>query len=404
MDEETTPDSEACPHGPEPCRRTKRRRFSLRRWLFWLAVIGFIWFLASRLGDLKQLAGVLAAGHWLWILAAAASQIGYFVLFAWMFQAAFSAVGVQTRVHELVPVVLGAVFVNTLAPSGGTAGMALYADNAVRRGQSGTRATAGALLATVVDFFAFAAVLLAGMAHLFAHNQLNTAELAAAALLTLVSAVQVAVLILALGHPKSLLRALRWVQRAAERLFRAFHHVSPLHVDWAEATTDQLADAARIFRTHPLRIAKSFTIGIASNAISISTLYFLFLAFGQPPSMGVLVSGYAMAILFLNVSPVPQGIGVVEGFMTLVFTSLGVPAASALAVTLAFRGMSLWVPIVLGFLLLRSIPLFSSASPQAREMTSTSSACREGPSPEPAAPQGERPEPQRPQAPPSSPR
>ncbi|MCX6100425.1 MAG: lysylphosphatidylglycerol synthase domain-containing protein, partial [Candidatus Bipolaricaulota bacterium] len=111
-----------------------KKRPSFRRWLFWLAVVGFVWFFASRLGDLKQLAAVLAAGRWQWVVLAAASQVGYFVLFAWMYQVAFSSVGVQTRVRELVPVVLGAVFVNTLAPSGGTAGMALYTDNAVRRG------------------------------------------------------------------------------------------------------------------------------------------------------------------------------------------------------------------------------------------------------------------------------
>ncbi len=136
-----------------------------------------------------------------------------------------------------------------------------------------------------------------------------------------------------------------------------------LRSDWAEATAAQLAGTARIFRTHPARIAKSVLIGVASNAISISTLYFLFVALNQPASLGILVSGYAMAILFLNVSPVPQGIGVVKGLMTLVLTSLGLSGASALAVMLAFRGMSLWMPIVLSFLLLRFLPLFSAASP-----------------------------------------
>ena len=388
-------------HTPLPA---NKKRPSFRRWLFWLAVVGFVWFLASRLGDLKQLAAVLAAGRWQWVILAAVSQVGYFVLFAWMYQVAFSVVGVQTRVRELVPVVLGAVFVNTLAPSGGTAGMALYTDNAVRRGQSGAQAAAGALLATVIDFFAFAAVLLAGMIHLFVHSQLHTAEVAAAALLTLVAAVQVGALILALGHPKSLVRVLRIAQRVLDRLLRTLRRPALLRPDWAEATTTQLADAARIFRTHPMRIGKSFLIGIASNAISISTLYFLFLAFRLPPSIGVLVSGYAMAILFLNVSPVPQGIGIVEGFMTLVFTSLGLPAAAALAVTLAFRGMSLWLPIVLGFLLLRSVPLFSADPAVADASPSTSSACRADPLPGPASQQDGTQESPEPPEPPSNPR
>jgi len=39
------------------------------------------------------------------------------------------------------------------------------------------------------------------------------------------------------------------------------------------------------------------------------------------------------------------GIGVVEGIMTLVFTSLGIPAAVAATVTLAFRGLTFWLPM-----------------------------------------------------------
>ncbi len=344
---------------------------NLRRWLFWLAVVGFVWFLVSRFGDLRQLTATLGNGRWPWLLAGAAAQAAYFVFFAWMFQVAFSTVGVESRVRDLAPVVLGALFVNTLAPTGGTAGLALYADSAVRRGQSGVQAAAGALLATVIDFFAFAVVLLAGMAYLFSHNALHAYMIAAAALMTLVSAVQVAGLFLALGHPASLRRALGFLQRVVAAFGRVVRRPSLFRTDWAETWTLQLATAAQWFRTHPTRIVGALGIGLLSNVVSIGALYCLFGAFGQPPALGVLVAGYAMAILFLNVSPVPQGIGVVEGLMTLVFTSLGVPNAPALAITLAFRGMSLWVPLLLGFVLLRFVPTFAAAK---NEKTPTDSA------------------------------
>ena len=69
----------------------------------------------------------------------------------------------------------------------------------------------------------------------------------------------------------------------------------------------------------------------------------------------ILVSGFAMGFLFLNVSPIPQGIGLVEGVMTLAFTSLGVAAEKALSVTLAYRGMTLWLPMIVGFFLLKRV-------------------------------------------------
>ena len=62
-----------------------------------------------------------------------------------------------------------------------------------------------------------------------------------------------------------------------------------------------------------------------------------------------------MAAVGLILSPVPQGIGVVEGVMALVFASLGVPAGSATVIALAFRGLTFWLPMAAGFLLLRQL-------------------------------------------------
>jgi uncharacterized protein (TIRG00374 family) len=102
---------------------------------------------------------------------------------------------------------------------------------------------------------------------------------------------------------------------------------------------------------------------LAAHAANIGTLYCLFLAFHQGISLGPLVAGFAVGTLFVNISPVPQGIGIVEGTMTLVYTSLGVPGESALVVTLAFRGLSLWLPLALGFFFLRR----SMGLPKAKE-------------------------------------
>ena len=80
-----------------------------------------------------------------------------------------------------------------------------------------------------------------------------------------------------------------------------------------------------------------------------------------------MATGYAMAFLFAGVSIVPQGIGVVEGGMVLVFASLGIPVENATAITLTFRGFSFWIPLVIGFFLLRQMKLFHGKSFQQKE-------------------------------------
>jgi uncharacterized protein (TIRG00374 family) len=92
----------------------------------------------------------------------------------------------------------------------------------------------------------------------------------------------------------------------------------------------------------------------------MATLYSLLLAFGVPLAFSGLVAGYAVGILFGIVAITPQGIGAVEGAMMLVFRSLGVPAGVATVTTLSFRGVAFWLPMAIGFFLVRRLRSFDA--------------------------------------------
>ncbi len=63
--------------------------------------------------------------------------------------------------------VLASLFVNVVAPTGGTAAIALFMDDASLRGHPAARAAAGTLLTMVVDFSAFSLLLIIGIIYLF---------------------------------------------------------------------------------------------------------------------------------------------------------------------------------------------------------------------------------------------
>ena len=69
------------------------------------------------------------------------------------------------------------------APSGGASGVALFADDAAKRGQSAARATIGTLLVLVADFSAFLILLVVGVTYLFTHHHLKFYEGIAAVIL-----------------------------------------------------------------------------------------------------------------------------------------------------------------------------------------------------------------------------
>jgi uncharacterized protein (TIRG00374 family) len=93
------------------------------------------------------------------------------------------------------------------------------------------------------------------------------------------------------------------------------------------------------------------TWGAALNVgFDMLTLYFLFVAAGRPVSPGVLMAGYGLPLLFSKVwFFIPGGVGVIEGSMTALFSSLGVSTSVTVVVVLAYPMISFWLPTLLGF-------------------------------------------------------
>lgn len=175
--------------------------------------------------------------------------------------------------------------------------------------------------------------------------------------LLLFTAGQASVLILGLWRPATLRHALEWVQRIVNGLANRFRF-RPLASDWAARNAAEFTEAAAVLSSHPQRLGPAVGISLAAHIVNLASLYSLFQAFRQVTTFGPLVAGYAMGILFLNISPIPQGIGIVEATMALVFASLGVPSEGAIVITLTFRGLTFWLPLALGALVLRRLKSF----------------------------------------------
>jgi phosphatidylglycerol lysyltransferase len=329
-----------------------------RRVLLWILLIGFIWVVVTRVTEIQALAQTLAQGLWEWVLVAAALQVLYFVVMTASYQAAFWTVEVRGRLFELLPVTFAALFVNVVAPSGNVSGMALWADDAARRGESAARTMAGTLLQLIIDFVAFTLVLTIGMIYLFLEHDLKVYQIVGAIILFLLTLALSSVLALGLWQPELLRRLLLWLKTVANKLAKSLKRADFLDDDWVERNAAEYTDASAAIARYPGRLARTLGITIVAHIVDLASLYVLFLAFHYPIQIWALVAGYAMGILFWIVSPTPQGIGVVEGVMTLVFTSLGVPAAVAATVTLAFRGLTFWLPLLIGFIILRWVRTF----------------------------------------------
>jgi phosphatidylglycerol lysyltransferase len=338
-----------------------------RHWIFLALVIAFLYVIISQFTAIKNLVVTLAGGQWQWVAIAGLSQVVYYIAFTAIYQSAFFTVGVKSRLLELLPVTFASIFMNVAAPSGGASSVALFADDAAKRGESPARAAAGYLLVMVADFSAFIVVLVGGMVYLFTHHILQAYESISAVLLVAIIGAMTALLLLGIWRPLLLRKLLMWIQHLANRLAHLVRRPDLLDDQWVEKNTNEFTEAAMAITAHPERLARTIGIAFVSHLIDLSSLYFLFLAFHQPVHIGILVAGYSMGILFWIVSITPQGIGIVEGMMTLVFSSLGVPIDQAAIITLSFRGLTLYLPFGIGFLVLRRLRSFGSRKATHRE-------------------------------------
>jgi uncharacterized protein (TIRG00374 family) len=95
-------------------------------------------------------------------------------------------------------------------------------------------------------------------------------------------------------------------------------------------------------------------VGAFINVIfDIFTLYFIFIATNNQIGIETLLVGYGLPLLLGKIAfIVPGGVGVIETAMVGIYTGLGVQNSTAVVVVLAYRLISFWLPLILGFLII----------------------------------------------------
>jgi uncharacterized protein (TIRG00374 family) len=332
--------------------------FRGRRWLLVAALVGLMLVALIRFTDLRALAVALAKGDGWWILAATAVQVLYFVLYALLYQYGFAAVEVDSRLRDLIPLLFASIFVNTVTVSAGAGAAALFIDDATKRGHPGARAAVGVVLVLTVDLLTLVPFIAIAVNALFLHRDLQLLGAIGGGIFVLYTLLLSLALLLAGWRPALLRVTLGWVERQINRVGVWFRRPVLLPGGWAERTAQQSTEATGAIRSHPRELAWAVLLGFVLHGVNLAGLYLLFLAFHQPVDLGVLLAGFGLGVISGVITVLPQGVAAVEGVMALVFASLGMPEAKAILITLAFRGLNFWLPLVIGFLFLRSTRSF----------------------------------------------
>jgi len=326
----------------------------MRKVFITIVMVLSIIFIIASISEIQTIIQTLQRGVWLYLLLAIFTEMLWLVNLAATFHSLYRVVGIKNEtIRGFLPVIASANFVNIVAPSVGMSGVTIILARARQMKYSTARATVASTLFIESDYLGFLVVLAVGMIVLIRRNNLKTAEISAAAILVLIALVFALLLYLGMRSEQALGKALVFLSRIANFLLRPFIHRDYLQETHALVFAHDVVDGLQQLKRHPKSMIMPVIFALINKSLLLSIFTLVFLAFNVPISIGTIIAGFSIGYLFLIVSPTPAGIGIVEGSLTLALTSMYIPLGLAAIITLAYRGITFWFPLLIGMLSLR---------------------------------------------------
>jgi glycosyltransferase 2 family protein len=304
-------------------------------------------------GELGSIVKTLQQATMRYIVLGIFIQLIWFVVAGLSYKSLYKALGLEETITKLMLLNASANFVNTVAPTGGAGGMAVFIGAASKDGHPVGKVTVASMLYLFVDYVAFLFVLTLGLIVLFRRNQMGPTEVGASSVMFIIATVLGFMLYLGSQSGRALGNVLAWMARFVNRVARPFIHREYLSEARAHEFAEEMAKDLRSLPERPRSLILPFVYSMIGKILLMLILMCVFLAFQVPFSGGTIIGGFAISYLFLIVSPTPSGIGIVEGVMPLALSSLHVPWSQGIIITLAYRGITFWLPLGIGAIAFR---------------------------------------------------
>lgn len=326
------------------------------RWVRWALAFGLLAFAALFvIADLGQLWAVLAqANGWLLILALVCMVASYLTM-ARSYQGIAEAAGCPVPLGEMLKITFVANAVNYLLSTGGVSGFAVRMYFFTRLGIPSQTAVIISLAQTFLTNCTLLVFLLGGFAYVLASGTLHGSALVITTTLLVLCALGAAMAALLLLHAGLRRRTLfRLAQVAHWAMHSAWPHRAPARTHiWRYQFNLNRGIGFLLARKRAMRGPLAY---IALDWLfTILILYTAFLAVHYAIPFGHVIVGFAVGITLSFASLIPGGLGVMEGSMAAVFTSMGVPFETAVVAVLIFRVAYYLVPLLISLFFLHGM-------------------------------------------------
>jgi phosphatidylglycerol lysyltransferase len=297
---------------------------------FFLTVLFFglgIWFLKHEQAELHQVKQVLLTSRLSWLIAGIMVTVIYILLQGLMYVTSFRSVGVRATLWDTLILFLKRNFISVFLPAGGVSSLAFFTGDLEKKGISKSQIH---FASTIYGFVGILSVIIVAIpAFIYGILEGNTgsgewfALLAVIALLTLFY-----LLYRSLSKRTSVYRLLIKLAPASEVFLE----------DISSNKVDRFGFVLTVIISSSIEIC-----GITHLYIAMKALQF-------EPSIFAAVMGYIIAVVFMIVSPFLRGLGAVEVSMAFILTRFGFSNVESIAITLFYRFLEFWLPLLTGIL------------------------------------------------------
>jgi uncharacterized protein (TIRG00374 family) len=318
-------------------------KIRLWRYLPILILMGLaVHLLVPQITTLEKSWSIVTGLTWWAVALAVIAQAFSYLGSGYILHAILNANQERLSVFRGVLITMAATSIGLVA--GGWVGGAAATYGWVRReSREGNVAVLAGTLPSMLNNTVLMGVALIGTLYLIVIHDLTSTQLIEFGIILLILGLAVIGVLTALRFPERVTSLMVWLAGRWAALFR-----KPFEPRNTITSVDGFFLAWRSLRNGKwLRPALGATANIGFDML---TLYFLFIAAGQYVSLGVLFAGYGLPFILGKMAFMfPGGVGIIEGSMVALYTSLMVLNAVSVVVILGYRLISFWLPSLLGF-------------------------------------------------------
>jgi uncharacterized protein (TIRG00374 family) len=325
---------------------------NFRSFKFWLnavtitALVLLIIFARDQISEAFQ---TFTRLNLLWLLLIIPIQIGNHLSVAKFYQSYLKNLGEKVRLKELFKVSLEMNFVNNVFPSGGVSGFGYLGFRLKKQGIKGSKTTLLQTSRHFLTFLSFIVYLLIALFLLSVFGSASRLIIMIATSLSFIIIFSTLVLLYIISDQARVQSFTAALPKLLNRIIQFFHRKSkrPINVQRIETLFGDLHDDYMEVRKNWRKLRTPFLWTMVMNLTEITTIFIVYLSFGEIVNPGAIIISYAVANVAGLVAILPGGVGIYEGLMTGVMASAGVDEALALSATVVYRifNMSLFLPI-----------------------------------------------------------